>query len=600
MASKRQRPGLDTSAAATSKPLRCDEFCHVLQVPAADPKPKAPAIFVPLSTPLSLLNRDASLLSALLHPLTSATFLEDFWRRRPLAIVGVGAARVQRLCAGPMFGLDVRALMENSASDSIFVWMKEQQPTASRPPLIPSLSQQAASPPISSFPFDNPTQLDAALVCYHAGASLYFRSSPALSGLFVPALNAALGYGAWGHHSDGSEKGEIEVFCSRAGHYTPFHTDFQDNFTVQLRGKKTWIFGRQLSAQPLRGWTPHYKDRSTEETQRKVHSLWGTDPKAQGVPEDGDRVTLSAGDVLYHPAGVWHAVQCDEDSVSINVSLVATTYADVVADAIRQRLWETQEGREGVTSAAANDKMGRLLHLVQRWTAQMSQQSLHLIPSQLPQRTTEAVNVCKPRKWRPPPLFCRAPLRRTPPVEKSAAEKESSRIRHFSIDLLWTVVELRSGDSEDDNEEGDEDAREATKEEEKEAGEEKKAEDEEEDEGGEDEDSEADTENRAGEEDEAWEVESLTSFAFHFLFGNEELESARRVQVRVPASYAPIVRAIAGSVERGGDQSRGLPARQEVATDQLMRRWQLQDDEGVQEVLEGLEAFGYLMRMPGK
>lgn len=34
--------------------------------------------------------------------------------------------------------------------------------------------------------------------------------------------------------------GEIETFVARKGNFTDWHTDFQENFTVQLKGKKTW------------------------------------------------------------------------------------------------------------------------------------------------------------------------------------------------------------------------------------------------------------------------------------------------------------------------------------------------------------------------
>lgn len=32
-------------------------------------------------------------------------------------------------------------------------------------------------------------------------------------------------------------------------------------------------------------------------------------------------VTLNEGDILYHPAGIWHAVTSDQDSISINLSM---------------------------------------------------------------------------------------------------------------------------------------------------------------------------------------------------------------------------------------------------------------------------------------
>jgi quercetin dioxygenase-like cupin family protein len=31
-------------------------------------------------------------------------------------------------------------------------------------------------------------------------------------------------------------------------------------------------------------------------------------------------VILNEGDILYHPAGIWHSVKSEEDSISINFS----------------------------------------------------------------------------------------------------------------------------------------------------------------------------------------------------------------------------------------------------------------------------------------
>ena len=41
-------------------------------------------------------------------------------------------------------------------------------------------------------------------------------------------------------------------------------------------------------------------------------------------------VTLNEGDILYHPAGVWHAVGCEEDSISINFSMKALRMGEFV------------------------------------------------------------------------------------------------------------------------------------------------------------------------------------------------------------------------------------------------------------------------------
>ena len=71
--------------------------------------------------------------------------------------------------------------------------------------------------------------------------------------------------------------------------------------------------------------------------------------------------TLEAGDVLYFPAGVFHEVESlDDDNISLNISLMAPTTAEVICGALRHRLLCTDAGRERVTSDAAGlAKLGR-------------------------------------------------------------------------------------------------------------------------------------------------------------------------------------------------------------------------------------------------
>ena len=43
-----------------------------------------------------------------------------------------------------------------------------------------------------------------------------------------------------------------------------FHTDFQENFTIQISGKKKWIFRDSTAFAPLRGCTPHFQTLDKE------------------------------------------------------------------------------------------------------------------------------------------------------------------------------------------------------------------------------------------------------------------------------------------------------------------------------------------------
>jgi len=36
---------------------------------------------------------------------------------------------------------------------------------------------------------------------------------------------------------------------------------------------------------------------------------------------DCDTVILNEGDILYHPAGIWHCVYSETDSIAVNLSM---------------------------------------------------------------------------------------------------------------------------------------------------------------------------------------------------------------------------------------------------------------------------------------
>ena len=173
-------------------------------------------------------------------------------------------------------------------------------------------------------------------------------------------------------NSDRHSRGEVETFFSRTGHVTETHTDFQENFTIQLSGRKKWTFKKSSLNGPIRGCTPHFgSDQGNEviETQMKCALVCDnifdpssstslvssskvkdkkhkkkkvdeTDNHQQHANEDNYTIIMEEGDVLYHPAGIWHRVECMENSVAINISLFASSAAEVVCSALQQYLWQ--------------------------------------------------------------------------------------------------------------------------------------------------------------------------------------------------------------------------------------------------------------------
>lgn len=281
------------------------------------------------------------------------TFRENHFQQHPVLFRNVAKENRLALVSECMLDFDIESLLETSASDGVQVWL------ASR-----TLSQ----PSDSNAPMDS-VRVDhkQAYKLYLAGHSLYCRASSDLEASLTPKLLKSLGLGVSSNGNDCFSRGEIEMFYSRCGHVTDFHTDFQENFTVQLSGSKKWLFAPSSLTNPLRGVTPHFQTDSSSssipEQQLKMARLCDPSFCANSIPTHGtaayEEVTLYAGDVLYHPAGVWHRVQSTEDSLSMNFSLTTATYADIFCSTLHQQLSANPLFRSRVLS----DEAGHLKSL---------------------------------------------------------------------------------------------------------------------------------------------------------------------------------------------------------------------------------------------
>lgn len=250
-----------------------------------------------------------------------------------------------------LFDFDVESLLESSASDSVQVW------------LLNSLNKNEKK--LDSIKVD----AKQAYKLYLAGHSLYCRASPELEALLVPKALNDLGLGPGNNHNgnDRFRRGELEMFYARKGHVTNFHCDFQENITIQLTGSKKWIFRGSKLDHPLRGVTPHFQSEDSTnplaeqqlKTARLCHPSF-TKADMPSLDEDRERegeyeVTVCAGDVLYHPAGVWHRVECLDDSISLNISLTASSYADVFCSNLHQLLLKNNRFRQPVSTRHIGD-----------------------------------------------------------------------------------------------------------------------------------------------------------------------------------------------------------------------------------------------------
>lgn len=177
-------------------------------------------------------------------------------------------------------------------SDSVFVWVKEQEGGEDAAEAQAKREPSDAEPTgqcLQSVEIDDPK---TAAILHGAGHSTYCRVPPGVEASLVSALlrDTGIGLGQFpspaatgavvappgstatrvdlgtAHMGGGGmhdlARGEVEMFCSRQGHLTSWHFDFQENFTMQLSGAKRWRLCASPVAHPLRGHTPHFQDPS--------------------------------------------------------------------------------------------------------------------------------------------------------------------------------------------------------------------------------------------------------------------------------------------------------------------------------------------------
>ena len=310
-----------------------------------------PVIVIVQGSSTSLDIHDSNLFQHMINPLTSEDMLKRIFRRTALCVRN-HPSHVTDIIQQHMFDLQVKELFENTSSDHIFVWLK--QPNDGKIVSV-ELSAEQALP----------------LAHHHA---TYCRAPPTLEQPMVARLLQGTGMGCGGYDPSGSSqttlgRGEVEVFIGTKQHNTGWHYDFQENFTLQLSGSKKWTLQSSTIQYPLLGCTPHYASPGTVESQLKAAHL--SDPTFQftAPPNESNSVgpkqsvTLTPGDMLYFPAGMWHTVETIEPGVSINISLMATNYATLTAHAIQHLLLKDDAWRETIMNGPTSSGGTALEHL---------------------------------------------------------------------------------------------------------------------------------------------------------------------------------------------------------------------------------------------
>lgn len=279
-------------------------------------------------------------LASLVWPLSPAAFLEGVFRARRVFSVHSLPSRLAEL-AKDFDAFDVPRML--ASASRLVVWMRDAHSGR--------MQYLEAGP-------------DIALACWSAGHTCYFNPSVEVQRRYLAPLLGDLGLdvlcGGGGSEED-DLGGDIEVFAVRGRHATPWHFDAQENFTVQLRGTKTW---RLLAgvASPLANAHPHSSNAASRAEDDKVHAsyLGGAvpQPPSAAAAATATVVVMRPGSVLYLPAGHWHSVEADDaegGSLSLNFSLAGVRWGDLLVRRLLPLLWRDERWRARVAGAATPD-----------------------------------------------------------------------------------------------------------------------------------------------------------------------------------------------------------------------------------------------------
>lgn len=111
----------------------------------------------------------------------------------------------------------------------------------------------------------------------------------------------------------------------------PIHMDPNpDVWILQISGEKRWRFSRK----PATPWPLSWAMATPT-------AAWGGDPwEALEKPGDHDfeEAMMTPGDILYFPGGTWHTTEATEESLSVILANVNSTWVDFFFEELREKL----------------------------------------------------------------------------------------------------------------------------------------------------------------------------------------------------------------------------------------------------------------------
>jgi ribosomal protein L16 Arg81 hydroxylase len=249
-------------------------------------------------------------------------FLEEYWERRPLAVVRDEAGRYDDLLSEG----DVEELVcSGGLRHPGFRLVKAGEQLQVR--------DYTVDIPWRPIPFSGTADVERVLSEWERGATIVLQglhlTNPAV-GALCRSLEAALGHPVQAN----------AYYTPRAAQGLPVHHDTHDVFVLQVSGEKRWLVYEPALELPL-------KD------QKYTAELGEPGPPVE------DRV-LRAGDMLYLPRGWLHeALTSETDSLHLTIGVNVVTWLDAFKAALDElrddvdfrRSWQTGDGTDDLVEA---------------------------------------------------------------------------------------------------------------------------------------------------------------------------------------------------------------------------------------------------------
>jgi Cupin superfamily protein len=265
-----------------------------------------------------LLKSHGTELEALLSPITTETFVREYWAKKPLFVKGF-PDKYEGVLNRDAF---LRALSGPGPAPDDFLQASFDKGSGSRASIKPAISEGWVSTAFKA-------SADEAVPLLEAGATLCANQIETRVPGLVPLLAAIkrqLGYPG---------KMYFNGYLSPPEAGFNWHFDARIASTLQIEGTKRWRFSNRAAVPWPRSNGALRVDGTGVYTDPLVQQLesigfWQSGEGRRGIPfdeRDTTEVLLEPGDLLILPAGVWHdACSGADGSLALNLSFSPISY----------------------------------------------------------------------------------------------------------------------------------------------------------------------------------------------------------------------------------------------------------------------------------